>query len=162
MEVDSKHLVPGNVVRVPSGVTCPCDAVVVDGLCIADEAMLTGESMPVGKRAPDDLYAILRRIAVHDFREELPDTLTLHMVFAGTMVVRSQCSTHDSLAVAMVLRTGFATSKGNLVRAILHPRPQTHQFVADSMAFLGVLLLIALVGMCYTFYEFVQHGVETL
>ncbi|KAA6311905.1 MAG: putative Cation-transporting ATPase 13A3/4/5, partial [Streblomastix strix] len=42
---------------------------------------------------------------------------------------------------------GFSTAKGQLVRSILFPKPQTRfKFYEDSFKFIGVLALIALLG----------------
>lgn len=41
--IDSRNLVPGDVIQVTEGVTCPVDSMVTSGTVIADEAMLTGK-----------------------------------------------------------------------------------------------------------------------
>ena len=46
--------------------------------------------------------------------------------------------------------TGFLTSKGELVRAILYPKPVDFRFNKDTYFFIGVLGLIAAVGLVYT------------
>jgi Cu+-exporting ATPase len=55
MAVDS--LMPGDVFLVRPGESVPVDGEVVDGQSSIDEAMLTGESMPVGKEAGDRVFA---------------------------------------------------------------------------------------------------------
>jgi P-type E1-E2 ATPase len=51
--VDSQDLVPGDVIqlRADAGGQIPCDCVIVEGEAAADEAGLTGESMPCAARA---------------------------------------------------------------------------------------------------------------
>jgi Cu+-exporting ATPase len=44
---------PGNVLRVRPGEKVPVDGIVVDGAAALDESMVTGESIPVEKRAGD-------------------------------------------------------------------------------------------------------------
>ncbi len=55
MPVDS--LMPGDVFLVRPGESVPVDGEVVDGESSINEAMLTGESMPVGKRNGDKVFA---------------------------------------------------------------------------------------------------------
>ena len=49
MEVSSEELVPGDIIRVPEGVVLPCDMILLEGSCVVDESVLTGESVPVMK-----------------------------------------------------------------------------------------------------------------
>jgi len=48
------------------------------------------------------------------------------------------------------LPTGFLTSKGELVRSILYPKPVDFKFNRDTYLFVGVLFLIAGIGLIYT------------
>lgn len=47
----------GDVLVVPHGERLAADGVVVDGEAVLDESMLTGESLPVSRRAGDQVYA---------------------------------------------------------------------------------------------------------
>ena len=49
-----------------------------------------------------------------------------------------------------MIRTGYLTSKGDLVRSILYPPPVDFQFESDSYKFILVLGFIATLGMAYT------------
>ena len=51
VELSSKELVPGDQVLLPTngGYTVECDSVLVEGSCVVNESMLTGESIPVTK-----------------------------------------------------------------------------------------------------------------
>ncbi|MCW5611673.1 MAG: cadmium-translocating P-type ATPase [Rubrivivax sp.] len=55
--VSVHRLRAGDRVRVPVGQAFPADAVLLEGATRADEALLSGESMPVDKRAGDPLVA---------------------------------------------------------------------------------------------------------
>ena len=46
--------------------------------------------------------------------------------------------------------SGFSTAKGELVRSIMFPKPVDFKFSQDSFKFIGVLALIASIGMVYT------------
>jgi len=48
-EVLSGKLVPGDIIEVPRFIKMPCDAIMLEGMAVMNEAMLTGESIPVIK-----------------------------------------------------------------------------------------------------------------
>ncbi len=56
-EIPIDEVVPGDVISVKPGAKIPVDGTVLEGRTAIDESMLTGESMPVGKKAGDAVYA---------------------------------------------------------------------------------------------------------
>lgn len=76
VELNSKELVPGDVIEIPESRIMPCDVVLLTGTCIVNEAMLTGESVPVIKNFlpyTNDVYN--------------PDKDMKYTLFAGTKVI---------------------------------------------------------------------------
>jgi Cu+-exporting ATPase len=57
VDMPVEALMPGDLFLVRPGESVPVDGEVVDGESSVDEAMLTGESMPVGKQAGDQVFA---------------------------------------------------------------------------------------------------------
>ena len=57
VEIDSSEIVMGDLMRVELGRQVLCDAIVVEGVCEANESMLTGESVPIKKQAGDRILA---------------------------------------------------------------------------------------------------------
>ncbi len=57
IEMPVEALMPGDVFLVRPGENVPVDGEVLDGESSVNEAMLTGESMPVGKRSGDPVFA---------------------------------------------------------------------------------------------------------
>ena len=49
----------------------------------------------------------------------------------------------DQSVKAIVIRTGYNTTKGDLVRSILYPPPVDFQFEKDSQKFVATLAAIA-------------------
>lgn len=47
--MNSRQLLPGDVIELPTGKVLPCDLILLTGSAIVNEAMLTGESIPVMK-----------------------------------------------------------------------------------------------------------------
>ena len=59
--VESRELVPGDLIIIPEATTLPCDLILLTGGAIINEAMLTGESVPVLKTSlpvsSEDLFS---------------------------------------------------------------------------------------------------------
>lgn len=150
-DISSVDLVPGDVLAIPAhGCLMPCDAVLVAGTCIVNESMLTGESVPVTKAALPQID--------HDDEEIYdPERHKRHTLFSGTAVIQTRYY-GQSHVLAVVVRTGFATAKGGLIRSILYPKPIGFKFYRDSIRFVSVLFCVAAVGMVYCIYVYIVRG----
>lgn len=94
-EIDAADLVPGDVVVVEAGNAVPADARLLDGSGLrVNEAPLTGESSPVGKRI--DVVAA-----------DAPLAERACLIFSGTVAV-------DGRASAVVVATGMRTEVGRI------------------------------------------------
>uniref|UniRef100_A0A669PMZ4 Cation-transporting ATPase n=1 Tax=Phasianus colchicus TaxID=9054 RepID=A0A669PMZ4_PHACC len=136
-ELESRYLVPGDVFLLDGKkLSLPCDAVLIDGSCIVNEGMLTGESIPVMKtllpltESPEPW----KTHSMEDYRR--------HVLFCGTEVIQAK-SSGRGLTRAVVLQTGFNTAKGDLVRSILYPRPLNFQLYRDAFKFIVGLSPVA-------------------
>ncbi|PRP86428.1 hypothetical protein PROFUN_05347 [Planoprotostelium fungivorum] len=148
--VPSDLLVPGDLIRITTGMIMPCDAVLIKGSSVMNESMLTGESLPV-------LKSHLPRRDEHGAKPYSPEDDNRFTLYAGTTVVQSRNN-----AWALVHGTGFSTSKGMLVRSILYPKPTKFKFHRDSFRFLGFLFVVAIVGFIYAVITFIQHGASAV
>lgn len=72
-----------------------------------------------------------------------------HTLYCGTQVIQTRYYGKHSV-YAVVISTGFNTSKGSLVRSILYPPPVDFKFEQDSYKFVQLLALIASLGFVYT------------
>lgn len=160
--VQSTQLVPGDVYEVtdPNLGQFPCDSLLLSGDCIVNESMLTGESVPVSKTpASDETFQILNLSAANIH----PD-VAKHMLFAGTKIIRARRPQDDkgdeAAALALVIRTGFNTTKGALVRSMLFPKPSGFKFYRDSFKYISVMAGIAAIGFVASFINFIHFGLE--
>ncbi|MDR1363520.1 MAG: heavy metal translocating P-type ATPase [Spirochaetaceae bacterium] len=70
-EISIDEVIPGDIVLVKPGAKIPVDGVVIEGQSAVDESMLSGESMPVDKKAGDPVYgATINANGVLRFRVE--------------------------------------------------------------------------------------------
>jgi cation-transporting P-type ATPase 13A2 len=159
--VESGDLVPGDIYEVtdPSLIQIPCDSLLLTGDCILNESMLTGESVPVSKLPASDEALQLLSLASASIH---PD-VAKHLLFCGTKIIRARRpqkgdSDDEVAALAMVVRTGFNTTKGALVRSMLFPKPSGFKFYRDSFRYISVMALIAGLGFIASFINFVRLG----
>jgi len=104
-EINAEEVVPGDIVHLESGGKVPADLRLISdhGLAI-DESLLTGESLPVGKRSA---VVLARDKAMAD---------RCNMAFAGTMVTAGR-------AQGVVVATGLDTGLGRIAESVLGKRP---------------------------------------
>ncbi|KAM4771097.1 putative cation-transporting ATPase 13A4 [Rhinophrynus dorsalis] len=151
-EVESHCLVPGDVIVITGKkYYIPCDAILVTGGCIVNEGMLTGESVPVSKTPlPNVNNAIPWKIySGEDYKR--------HVLFCGTEVIQTNSPNNDPVK-AVVFRTGFNTTKGDLVRSILYPKPVNFKLHRDAIRFLMGLSLIAVAAVIYIAVVYTNQG----
>ncbi|CAD7929844.1 unnamed protein product [Amoebophrya sp. A25] len=136
----SMELVPGDLIEIPEGVVMPCDCVLLEGHALVNEADLTGEPMPVTK------YPIEKR--GRSAQEEKLDVTVhgkKHYLHCGTTVLQSQGPTRSKRnlkALGLVVHTGTATMKGNMIRKILYPSPVYYCFNDQLGPFIFSIVLI--------------------
>ncbi|GAC97982.1 hypothetical protein PHSY_005570 [Pseudozyma hubeiensis SY62] len=159
--LDSNDLVPGDVYDVaePGLLLFPADSVLLSGDAIVNESMLTGESVPVSK-VP---LTTTSMAGLHAAGTEVTADLAKHFLFSGTRIIRIRGSgstdKNEAGAKAMVVRTGFNTTKGALVRSMLFPKPMGFKFYRDSFRFIGFLAMIAGIGFTFAAVNFVKIGI---
>ena len=99
VEIDSKELVPGDIILLETGSKVPADARLVELAALeVDESSITGESVPVSK----NLDILKDKVLVNDQK---------NMVFMGTIVSKGH-------AVAVVTSTGKNTEIGKIAKMV--------------------------------------------
>ena len=119
-----------------------------------------GESVPVSKTPLTDdalKYLDLSTPSIHP-------NVAKHFLFSGTKVIRARrpqnVDDDEAVALAIVMRTGFLTTKGALVRSMLFPKPSGFKFYRDSFRYIAVMGMVALIGFAASFVNFVRLGVS--
>ncbi|KAM8902124.1 putative cation-transporting ATPase 13A5 isoform 2-T2 [Lycaon pictus] len=152
-ELESRLLVPGDTIILPGKFSLPCDAILIDGSCVVNEGMLTGESIPVTKTPlpHSENTMAWKSHSSEDYRK--------HVLFCGTEVIQVKPSGQGPVR-AVVLQTGYNTAKGDLVRSILYPRPLNFKLYNDAFKFIVFLACLGAVGFLYALGVYMYHGVS--
>jgi cation-transporting ATPase 13A1 len=154
-EIPSDELFPGDlisVVRTKEDSGLPCDAVLISGGCIVNEAMLSGESTPLLKES----IALRPEDDILDPSGYDKNSL----LYGGTKVLQTTPPSElhplhapDDGVLAIVSRTGFETSQGSLVRTMIYSTERVSANNLESLLFLLFLLVFAIVASWYVWVE---------
>jgi Ca2+-transporting ATPase len=133
--IPGREVVRGDLVMLVEGDRVPADAVILEstGLSV-DESLLTGESVPVRKRAAGPADSIGGKAGGDD----------LPFVFSGTLVVQGQ-------GVARVRETGVGTELGKIGRALQALDPEATAIERETgrlvrgLAIFGATLCVVVV-----------------
>ncbi|KAF5445794.1 hypothetical protein F2P56_034817 [Juglans regia] len=153
VKLSGTDLLPGDVVStgrssVPNGEdkSVPADMLIIAGSAIVNEAILTGESTPQWKvsimgRGSEEKLSIKRD--------------KNHVLFGGTKILQHTpdktfpLKTPDGGCIAIVLRTGFETSQGKLMRTILFSTERVTANSWESGLFILFLVIFAVIAAGY-------------
>jgi cation-transporting ATPase 13A2 len=151
----------------------PCDVVVMQGECLMDESSLTGETVPVLKlplQIPDISFqepldiernrtnVLFGGSTILQLRPEnrnfKPPSREASQEFLDVDIKKSRPiksarfnletrPSHHGSIMAIVLSTGFSTSKGDLFKSILFPTEVELKLNRDALSFLMILGFVA-------------------
>ena len=166
-QITSNKLLPGDLVSVSrtkedSGVAC--DMLLVEGTAIVNEAMLSGESTPLLK---DSI-----QLRASEARIE-PENLDRNaFLYGGTKVLQithgnSGADAPDTFptlasgvspppdggAMAIIIKTGFETSQGSLVRTMIYSTERVSANNVEALLFILFLLIFAIAASWYVWQE---------
>ena len=127
-EVDTKELVPGDILFLEAGDKIPADSRIIENFSLrCDEAPLTGESAPVGK----NLKPVPENTRANDRK---------NMVFTGTTVVYGR-------AKAAVTSTGMETVLGRIAEEVTSIKTEKTPLEMRTEE-IGKWLGIICIGIC--------------
>jgi len=155
IKIKTDQLLPGDLVSVVNPKNdeqqVPCDLLIMNGSCIVNEAMLSGESTPQLK----DSIEVLDADTIYNINKQKNNTL-----YGGTKVLQvvqpekyPVDTPPDNGCLATVLRTGFGTSQGKLVRTIIYSTERVSANNWESYVFILILLVFAIIASAYIWIE---------
>ena len=131
----SLQLSVGDVMPIDSSQLILADFLLIQGKCLVDESVLTGETVPILKGGYDPSMPLS----------------SFSIINAGTKCLSSKG------AIGVVISTGFYTKKGEMVRALLFAEGSEFKFKRDSYIFIFYIFLATLV-LFFWFVYFIALG----
>lgn len=168
IKVAASKLLPGDVFFLPSkDIMMPVDAMLLEGVCLSQEAAITGESVPQMK-VPIEISGEEGEKLCMDSKHRKS------ILFAGTKVIKCEGSKKNdtlhlkgsSSAKCLVLKTGAYSSKGEIVRAITKNsshigRISTVDMDRDSLRLIFSLSLFSILACIYVCIPSKQKSTQT-
>ncbi|KAI0542576.1 hypothetical protein GGR58DRAFT_452786 [Xylaria digitata] len=165
-EIQSDKLLPGDLVSVgrtkeDSGVAC--DMLLVEGTAIVNEAMLSGESTPLLKDSiqlrPGDASIDTEGLDKNAFL--WGGTKVLQVTHGNPDEEKPKLASGvpippDNGVMAVVMKTGFETSQGSLVRTMIYSTERVSANNREALLFILFLLIFALAASWYVWDEGVK------
>lgn len=144
-------LCPGDIIEVGTG-KVPCDLVLLQGEVVADETVLTGESVPVRKVAfdPDSSHGTYST-----------ETHTTNTLFSGTTVLVVRAPPTGPV-LAIVVSIAYSTAKGKLLRTILYPKMHNLHFIRDAFYFIIFMFIVGLSFYIWDAVNLVKFNASTV
>jgi len=161
-KIMTDDLYPGDIVLINRNgqskkQNVPCDLLILSGSAVVNEAILTGESQPLVKEsiaARDDLDEPLDLKGVHkshilnsgtEILQHIPQDLAADVPHLEKPPMDGLC--------CFVLKNGFETKQGKLMRMILFSSDRVTVESAEVYYYLLILLIFALMASSYVLQE---------
>ncbi|GAB64657.1 cation-transporting ATPase, partial [Plasmodium cynomolgi strain B] len=198
--IKSNMLLPGDIYILSNETSggdnvCTCETLLLEGVCITDESILTGESIPLIKAAIDKTEEeeyVEQDVSDNDTcgdwggegdsmggvspiegtkgssiftnKIDIKNKHKKHVVYAGSNILLTKNENDQfnnmklpiSGCIGIVLKNGFTTYQGKLVRTIINTSEKVNSSSIDSIIFLFILLLFSLSSCAYVVYTVLQ------
>lgn len=120
--IDNRSLTVGDIVHVDINKKFTCDMLLIEGNCLVNESMLTGETIPLNKVS-----------YLFEGKNISPSNLLL----SGTFSVHNK----TTIVKALIIGTGWNTSKGRLLGNIVFRERVLYRFEKDFFIMLAYLFI---------------------
>eukprot|EP00124_Ichthyophonus_hoferi_P005598 Ihof_evm1s855 gene=Ihof_evmTU1s855 len=153
--ISTVELLPGDHIRLKSGgkgdeAIIPCDVLLLHGSAVVNEATLTGESIPLMKESVST--------SDRDRLLEIKAVDRIHTLYGGTKLMEAKGINNEDYCEGYVLRTGFNSSQGKLVRRIEFSTEKVSGDSKDAGWLLCFLLIFAICGSGYVLKQGLAEG----
>jgi cation-transporting ATPase 13A1 len=139
----AEEIVPGDLVApISASGIIAADLLIINGSAQVDESILTGEATLQLKDS------IQSKTGPFDLKKDKENIL-----FGGTKLVKANGKGPGSMPTCYVLRTGWATTQGKLMRAVEFSTDRMTVNSWEAFLFIGILLLFAIAADVYVVYK---------
>lgn len=168
-----------DLARKQAETTVPADILLVHGTCIVNEAMLSGESTPLLKESIQLLEGSENLDVDGAHKNAVLFSGTKVLQASGTTSLSSLCllysdtllimiagdltppiKTPDGGCLGVVLRTGFGTAQGQLVRTMIFSTERVSANNLESFLFIGFLLIFAIAASWYVWVKGIERDLK--
>ena len=147
--IPSEYLTPGDKVLIEvkeESLVAPCDMLLLKGNCSVDESILTGESVPQFK---EDISNRKNEDSLNMKKDKQ------HLILGGTQLLKTH-NGHSKEVTCYVLRTGWNTTQGKVMRTILFSSERMTVGSKEAFLFIFILLVFAFAAVGYVVYHALQ------
>ena len=144
-----------------------CDMLILSGSVNVNESMLNGES------APQIKDSIMKMEYLQKSYLDMKNKHKNSIIFAGTKVLKAERNEENEPlpenvkipppingAICLVIKTGFDTFQGKLLRKVLYDNKSNQQDnKKNDIIIIGILLIFAFFASCYVLKEGIQREV---
>lgn len=142
LSIDSREIVIGDIMVMAPNTKLMCDLILIEGSCLVNEAVLTGESVPITKFATD----------------KPKDLTSRNYLYSGSecLLLRS------SVVKGVVVNTAWSTYKGSLVSILMNPKYAKFKFDNDFFLLNAFLLFVFCIVTGFLLYLDIKNDSFTL
>jgi len=142
LEIPSNQVIQGDVMMIKPGEKIPTDGIVIEGESSVDEKMITGESLPVGKKPDDEVIGAtlnkqgLLKVKATKIGQETALSQIIHVVEQAQNSTAKAQRLADSIAAKFVPSVVSASAITFLIWYFV-----MQDFISGLLAFVAVLII---------------------
>lgn len=163
--MESKNVLPGDIIILKEGDVVPCDCVLIQGEAVIDESYISGENYLIRKAQLDN----------YEYSKDREKTFLLYL---GTTITKVKTNirpklnlkselTHqaeqfanlleDKEIMCLVTQTNYNTQRGKYLRAIRYQKKPVDNFTRESIYFIYIIIIMTVV-VFFVLYPFIYVG----
>ncbi|MEL6802479.1 MAG: hypothetical protein AAFO91_01700, partial [Bacteroidota bacterium] len=138
-EKDVRQLLPGDIVRLRGDTVVYFDGVIVQGSCLVDESLLTGESVPVTKKL------------LQPGADKLEPK---NMIYCGSKILVAR----EQKVYALVMTTNWNTFKGRIISSLVSSKTPQSIMKEEVVTFIKWCVIFCVVFLVFLFGYEISRG----